>query len=229
MTLGQKVRVISFDIDGTLCDFSSIMAKTLQKTLGELASINGSSAEALDVSSLRTTRDQTALELGPEVSHEEIRLEAFKRSLESVGVSDPKLTAHLYKFYMRHRFNDLEPFPDVRSVLDSLKGRYRLGVISNGNSYPERIGLEGYFDFVVLSQDHGFRKPDSRLFTVALREAGCEPHEMIHVGDSYVDDVLGAKGAGIMSVLIDRQNSFEYTGADLKIASLQELIFLLQK
>lgn len=227
MSLGQIIRAISFDLDGTLCDFSSIMIQTLHNTLGELASFNRSASEALDVASLMETRDQTALDLGPRVSHEEIRLEAFNRSLESVGASDPQLAAHLYRFYMRHRFDDLEPYPDVKPVLDRLKGQYLLGVISNGNSYPDRIGLDGYFDFIVLSQNYGFRKPDSRLYTVALREAGCEPHEMIHVGDSEVQDIQGAKGAGIMSVFIDRQNSYGCTEADFKIASLQELLYLL--
>jgi len=48
--------------------------------LGELASFKRTTAEALDIFSLIKTRDQTALDLGPGVSHEEIRLEAFNRS-----------------------------------------------------------------------------------------------------------------------------------------------------
>lgn len=223
MTFVGKIRAISFDLDGTLCDFSTTMIQTLQKTLGELVSFNQSAAEALDVSSLVKTRDQTALDLGPGVSHEEIRHESFNRSLKSVGVQDPRLAAHLYEFYMGHRFDDLEPYPDVKPVLDSLTGRYLLGVISNGNSYPDRIGLEGYFDFVILSQDYGFRKPDSRLFTVALREAGCEPYEMIHVGDSLESDVQGANRVGLISVHVNRKKLREGTEADFTIRSLREL------
>ena len=223
MTLGKQIRAISFDLDGTLCDFSLIMVQTLKNTLGELASINQSAAEALDIISLIATRDQTALDLGQGASHEEIRLEAFNRSLESVGASDPELVAHLYGFYMRHRFDDLEPYPDVKPVLDYLKGKYLLGVISNGNSYPDRIGLDGYFDFIVLSQDYGFRKPDSRLFTVALREAGCKPHEMIHVGDSLENDVQGANKAGLISVYMNRNKLCEDTDAGFAIGSLMAL------
>ena len=69
MTLGDTIRAISFDLDGTLCDFSTIMKQTLQKTLGELASINKSAAEALDIISLIKTRDQTALNLDSSYDH----------------------------------------------------------------------------------------------------------------------------------------------------------------
>ena len=105
MTLGNKIRAITFDLDDTLCDFSTIMIQSLKKTLDELSSFNRTAAEALDISSLVKTRDQTALELGPRASHEEIRLEAFKKSLESVGVFSMELATHLYEFYMRHRFD----------------------------------------------------------------------------------------------------------------------------
>jgi len=207
-------------MDGTLCDTSKIIEQSLQKTLVELSKINRQAAENLNISSLKETRNLTALDLEPNVSHERIRLEAFKRSLESVGIYDKKITEHVYEFYMKHRFDDNIPYPDVKPVLDYLKGRYILGVISNGNSYPERIGLKDYFDIVILSQDFGFRKPDSRIFKVALRKADCESYEVIHIGDSLEDDVQGANEAGIISVYLNRKKTFEDSKANFTICSL---------
>lgn len=48
-------------------------------------------------------------------------------------------------------------------MLDALGSRYRLGLVSNGNSYPERSGLDGRFAFTVFAHDHGVHKPDRRF------------------------------------------------------------------
>ena len=58
---------------------------------------------------------------------------------------------------------------------------------------------------------------------VALREAGCEPHEMRHIGDSLENDVRGANNAGTISVYVNRNIQHEDTDADFTIASLMEL------
>jgi len=106
--------------------------------------------------------------------------------------------------YLQQRFGDTRPYDDVLPTLDALHGRYRLGLLSNGNSYPERCGLPDRFHFVVFAQDHGIEKPDRRLFEVALARAGCRPQELLHVGDSLTNDVAGAQGAGVRSVWLNR-------------------------
>ena len=83
--------------------------------------------------------------------------------------------------------------------------------------------------FEVFSQDHGgVEKPAPRLFEIALREAGCEPHELLHVGDSPKSDVAGALNADVEPVLLDRDGMREGDGATLRIRSLAELPSLLR-
>jgi putative hydrolase of the HAD superfamily len=127
--------------------------------------------------------------------------------------------------YLTHRFEDTELFDDVLPALDALRGRYELGLISNGNTYPERTGLGGRFRFVVFSQDHGIEKPDPRLFEIAIEEAGCAGRELLHVGDSLRDDVGGAKGVGVRSVWLNRNHAGNDTDIqpDFEVSSLTDL------
>jgi putative hydrolase of the HAD superfamily len=104
-----------------------------------------------------------------------------------------------------------------------------LGIISNGNSYPERLGLDEVISFMAYAQDHGgIEKPDPRLFRVALADAGCAPDEMLHVGDSLENDVAGAAAAGVRSVWLNRNgHAGEATGAECEISKLTGLLDIL--
>lgn len=121
-----------------------------------------------------------------------------------VGLSDETLAAHLNTVYLKHRWEYIQLFDDVIPTLDALRGRYLLGILSNGNTHPDRCGLPGRFQFVVQSQDHGVEKPDPEFFKIALREAGCAAGEMLHLGDSLPNDVAGANRAGGRSVWLNR-------------------------
>ena len=102
-----------------------------------------------------------------------------------------------------------ELFPEVEDVLAELRKRgYRLGVVSNWDSRLVdlclRLGLSAYTDFVLASAAMGMEKPDRRIFEIALSRAAVSPERAVHVGDDYRADVLGARGAGVDAILIDR-------------------------
>ena len=84
----------------------------------------------------------------------------------------------------------------------------RTGVISNiawsGRALRRRLELllpENRFEFVIASSEYGVRKPDRRLFDLALRLAGLEADRVWFVGDTFATDVLGAVDAGMYPVL----------------------------
>jgi putative hydrolase of the HAD superfamily len=118
----------------------------------------------------------------------------------------------------------------VLPTLDALQGHYMMGVLSNGNTYPERCGLGDYFQFVVFAQDHGIQKPDPRLFDIAIGHARCTKRQLLHVGDSFQNDIIGAKQAGIRSVWLNRQgtNNEAEQQPDFEISSLRELTEILE-
>jgi HAD superfamily hydrolase (TIGR01549 family) len=102
-------------------------------------------------------------------------------------------------------------FPDVLPALDRLRRHFRLGLLSNTQSFDieflDTTGLRGRFDAVHLSCDTGLMKPDRRAFETIARELGIEPPGLVMVGDNWKDDVAGARAAGLSAILI-RRNGF---------------------
>ena len=223
----DRITTVSFDGDGTLWDFEKVMRHSLNHALAELRRLTEDAADSLTIEAMIAIRDRVAEELrGTGTNLEEVRLEAFRRTLEHVSIRDDDLAAHLHAAYRKHRFEHMELFHDVLPALDALQGRYSLGLISNGNTYPERAGLGGRFKFVVFGGDYGLEKPDPRLFKIAMDQAGCTGPDLVHVGDSLQDDVGGAKQVGARSVWLNRERISNDTGIqpDFEVASLSELV-----
>jgi HAD superfamily hydrolase (TIGR01549 family) len=227
VTTGAGIAAVTFDADGTLWDFEGAMRRALDRALAELRRVRPSESAGLTAEDLAATFRETEAELfGKVPNYEAIRLAAFGRTLEQLGTPDAALAAHLTDLYLRHRFDDIVLYEDARPVLEALRGRVRLGLITNGNTYPDRCGLPGVFDFAVFGQDHGTKKPDPALFRIALEHAGCGPHQLLHVGDSLANDVAGARSAGARSVWLNRASGANHTPhrPDYEIRSLRELL-----
>lgn len=228
MRESNQITTVSFDGDATLWDFEKVMRHALSITLDELRNyMPGQATIDLTVEKMIEIRNAVAAELkGKTVNLEEIRFQAFKRTVKCVGCSDDGLAADLNALYLRHRFEDIELYPDVITTLDTLSLHFSLGLISNGNSYPERCGLEDRFSFIVFSQDAGIEKPDQRIFKAACSKADCRPNELMHVGDSLKSDVAGANALGSISVWLNRTGSKNTSKVqpDYEIQSLAELI-----
>ncbi len=101
---------------------------------------------------------------------------------------------------------------DAISTLETLKSRgYRLGVISNTSDditvqrLIDREGLRPFFETIVTSAALGIRKPDARIFQVALDRLQVRPAAAAMVGDTLEADVLGANRLGIYSIWITRR------------------------
>jgi len=224
---------ISFDADGTLWDFDKAMRTSLAHALAELRRlVPGDATATLTVDRLIATRDAVAEEMdGRGSTMEEIRLAAFIHTLASIGHPDRAIARHLTECYLARRFGDIELYPDVLPALDQLRGRYRLGLASNGNTYPERCGLAGRFDFVVFAQDHGARKPSRGFYEATLRVAGVAADAFIHVGDSLTNDVAGAQSVGARAIWLNRGGRSNTSGIrpDAEIASLSDLPAIMEE
>jgi putative hydrolase of the HAD superfamily len=118
-------------------------------------------------------------------------------------------------------------FPDVRPALLAARRRSeRVVVVSNWDislgDVLERLGLASLVDGVVTSAAAGARKPSPRIFRQALELAGTSAERATHVGDSFEEDVGGARAAGIAPVLLSRGGERGPPGVRT-IASLAEL------
>ena len=223
----MQISTISFDGDMTLWDFLKVMRDSLKQTLAEMQRlIPTPRALKLTVDEMIEIRDQFAEEVKGEIwSLLEIRRRAFERTLEHVGHPDKDLAAHLDAIYRKHRFEDIELYPDVIPTFDALAPHFKLGLLSNGNTYPERCGLDGRFAFVIFSQDVQVEKPDPKIFQITAEKAGCELTQMLHVGDSLKNDVAGARNVGTPSVWLNREGLPNDTEnqPDYEITSLTEI------
>jgi len=114
-------------------------------------------------------------------------------------------------------------------VLEKMKRRgLRLGVISNSEDgrvaeLLRALDIFHFFDLCIDSHLVEYAKPDARIFLDTVRQLNIEPQQAVYVGDSYTQDFLGARAAGLRAVLYD---PFELqTEADgLRIKTLQELV-----
>jgi putative hydrolase of the HAD superfamily len=117
----------------------------------------------------------------------------------------PLFLAELSRGIARRR---LALYPFVREVLDVLRGRCPLAVVTDAQSANARgelhkVGLLGYFDPVVVSGDHGYRKPDRRLFQFALDGMNVAAADTLYVGNDMYRDIYGAREAGMQTVMFD--------------------------
>ncbi len=117
-----------------------------------------------------------------------------------------------------------------RRWLATLREQYRLGVISNnfGNTqgWCDDYDLSPLLDIVIDSTVVGISKPEAGIFHAALTGLGISPEQAIYAGDTYSDDVVGAKGVGMWAAWLVGEETKECPDAslvDVELITLQEL------
>ena len=135
----------------------------------------------------------------------------FRYVLEELGITDAETIRAVAEW--RRQYNPPVglwhlPDPEAASALRlTREAGLSAGVISNSNgsvrSILEETGLAAHLDFILDSAVVGVEKPDPRIFRLGLAEARVEPREAVYIGDLYSVDVLGARAAGMESVLLD--------------------------
>jgi putative hydrolase of the HAD superfamily len=130
----------------------------------------------------------------------------FTRSLPAQKLEQmPLFLAEMSRGIARRR---LGLYPHVREVLDVLRERYPLALVTDAQSAYSRgelhhVGLLDYFDPIIVSGDHGYRKPDRRLFQFALDGMEVAAENTLYVGNDMHRDIFGARRVGMKTVLFD--------------------------
>lgn len=235
--MNLNIKAIFFDMDNTLVPYFSgeEFFIGILKKLGfsfEIEQVK-SAYQSLEPWASQNLADYTS-------RNRKTWVEYNRRRLEVLGVKEGVvILAEKVQDYWERLPQEIgeELYPEVREVLDSLsKNGFLLGVLSNRD--PEIIrnsvmmhGIAGYFRCLISPQEakapNG--KLDRQMWEVALRAVGVIASEAAHVGDLYEHDVIGARQAGLLPILIDRKGRYDNDNVDcIKIRNLNELFRVVQ-
>jgi putative hydrolase of the HAD superfamily len=149
----------------------------------------------------------------------------------SSGRVNERLLGRAMEIFVEARSSGVVCFPEVPNILNLLKSKYRLGIVTNTSSseVPNRVlselKLRGYFSVLATSAELGVRKPYPGIFYYALRELSARAEDTAFVGDSIKHDIIGAKSLGMKTFLVDRRQRYnrKTMKADLTLRSLSGL------
>ncbi len=134
----------------------------------------------------------------------------------------------LLQDYINQFKNSCVPFPNLIGMLEELKNNnLHLGMITNGYGQfqmdnIQALGIEKYFDIILISEWAGMKKPDSRIFNKALAKLNVSAKESIFIGDHPENDVNAAKKVGMIGIW-KKDFQWDDVDADYIIDDLLEL------
>jgi REG-2-like HAD superfamily hydrolase len=143
-------------------------------------------------------------------SSDELERQRWHRFTLKIAREIPELLPHhdAWLDALRGRFDSdvgWKLVPEAPEVLRVLRARgIKVAIVSNWHGGLQRtvtaVGLDDLVDDVVCSAVVGYRKPHPEIFNIALRRAGVPASAVLHVGDTWDEDVVGAEAAGITPV-----------------------------
>lgn len=243
------VKAIYFDLDDTLCGYWDASKIGLRQAFAEHGP-EGYTAEEM-VQAWATAFREFAPSLKKTgwypiylLNGEPTRTEQMRRTLAVLNIVDEECAAQLSQRYMELRDANLRLFSDAIEILDDLKQRYPLGLITNGPADIQRqeiatLGIEHYFNHFFIEGEMGEGKPKPAVFARATAAMGVEPNEILMVGNSFAHDVVPALDFGWHAVWIRRASDVPPSAAhpeappegetlpDAVVGSLTELRALL--
>jgi putative hydrolase of the HAD superfamily len=162
------------------------------------------------------------------------RKDAWRLGLQKLGINNPDFGYELGEMFPEERRKSPFVYEETFSILNALKGNYKLLLLTNGSPDLQNTKLEitaelvPFFDQIVISGDFGRGKPDPAIFKHALSLLSLEKDEVLMVGDNLMTDILGANRAGIKSVWINRHDrERNEVRPTFEIHHLEELLALL--
>jgi len=207
------LQAVFFDLDDTLVAWDMVADQSWKKVCWDFASVVG----GLNADELYTVLDEVrAWYLSDKERHQQARLnlEVYRRevvtmALTRLGVDAANLADEIAKAYGIERENAACILPDAIDTLKFFKNSdTRLALISNGAGSAQRrkidrFGLASFFDYILIEGEFGFGKPDSKVFTHALKKCGASAEDTWMVGDDLERDIGGAQNIGIHGIWVD--------------------------
>lgn len=166
------------------------------------------------------------------ISQESLRYDRFYHALKKFEIDDIELATAIGNDYVAIAPYKTNLIPHSFEVLDYLKEKYALHVITNGFEETQHLkltnsNLNHYFSEIITSERSGFKKPDERMFHFSLDLANAKSETSLMIGDSLEADVLGAKNVGMDQVYFNPDGKGHSEELTHEISSLRELMSIL--
>lgn len=241
-----RFKVVLFDLGGTLIYFNGAWHDVMQSATQELLAYLHEHGYALDaptfLDEFRRRLEEYYIQREAEfIEYTTARI--LRDMLHDLGYKDvtPQALApaleRLYAVSQSHWKPELDAEPTLKALREA---GYHLAVISNAGddadvqTLVDGSGLRPYLDFALSSAACGVRKPNPRIFEMALEHWGIASREAVMVGDTLGADILGARNAGLTSIWLTRRadtpanrDHLDTIKPDATIATLAELPGLL--
>ncbi|QUI21881.1 HAD family hydrolase [Vallitalea pronyensis] len=152
--------------------------------------------------------------------------ESYRRTCEKYNVEH---SLHAFNTFVYHLFRSPQAYEDARHTIEQLKDKYMVALITNADNdvLYESMDSQGFaFDYVISSEDARCNKPGKAIFDKALQDMHMQNNELLMVGDSLQEDILGAKQQGINAIWVNRDhdvNAYNVTMVDSLNQMLQFL------
>jgi 2-haloacid dehalogenase len=229
----NKYEVLSFDCYGTLVDWESGIISGLRSVL-RAHDVEATDDAILALHAQTEHRLQAASKRGAYVKYREVLGEEVREAGRRWGFEPDRSDVRALPDSVRYWL----PFPDTVSALRTLKGTYKLAIISNiddGLFALTARYLEVEFDYIVTAEQAGTYKPSPNNFELALDRIGVAPGKLLHVAESLFHDHVPAKRMGLDSVWVHRRAAEGGFGAtppaeaepDLEVPDLESLVHVL--
>lgn len=222
----MEIKAVLFDIDGTLYDNQDVIWPGIPLVLKHVAML----ASFRKVRQYLHKDHAAALEQGLPFVDFQADCQA---QLRNKGESREKMLDWRARFLVDFDllFNKIKPAPYVVDVLEYCREKgTKMGLLSD---FPlckkmERIGLTGYWQVQMCTEDCGALKPDSKGFVDAASLIEEAPQDILFVGNSYKYDVMGARSAGMKTAHYTRRSSSSSL-ADFQFSDYRQLKEKLQE
>ncbi|MGH3756228.1 HAD family hydrolase [Actinophytocola sp.] len=196
------IRAVSLDIDDTLIDFTSTARQALCDLIGR---------DDMWSRWQRTTDEHVARVVAGDLSYEDMHTARTKAFFADLGaLLDDDLVADLERQRNTRLRATWRLYDDTLPCLDWLHAAgVKLAAVTNASGSHqrgklERLGIDRFFDTVVIAGELGVAKPDPVIFHTACARLGVPVEAALHVGDLLEADAIGARDAGLHGVWLDR-------------------------
>ncbi|AOR71782.1 HAD family hydrolase [Burkholderia stabilis] len=199
-----KVSALSFDLDDTLWPFGPSVERAEAALRAWLIEHAPNTASVLPeqqaLSDLREEYERLRPDLASD--YRALRLGSIRLALARAN-EDVTLTERAYEVFYAAR-NRVEFYEDTLPALAWLSARFPLIAVTNGNADLRLTGGGEFFRATLSAQAFGTAKPEPGIFHAAAKALDVQPAELLHVGDDYHLDIVGALNAGLQAAWVVR-------------------------